>query len=182
MKLEKYIVPFEWRDKSVNLGGLLTGLNNNNRNDLGGLFRDRTLLIAIIVIIIIFGFGYGRGIFGGPVGGVYSGYRGFGAFGQIPPGSFENPFDRKERKHRKRSDARDGDQFAFAYGTNYGYYGYPAYPGFAGYGGYPGGFGGYPGYGGGFFNNDFWFIIAIIVLLFLLGEEREDNESGSINI
>lgn len=165
----------------MNLGGLFTGLGTTgSRNDLFG--RNRNILVILIIIIVIFGFGYGRGLFGGAGGfGGYGGAGGGGGFGGYTEFRYIDPPDRRRStKHRHKNKRYDDDEI-IAYRARYGY----ANPGFE-YGGYginPGyGGPGYAGYAspyGGFFGNDWWFIIAVIALLFLLGG---DNDSADDNV
>ncbi|KPU46044.1 hypothetical protein OXPF_05250 [Oxobacter pfennigii] len=125
---------------------------NNSGNN--GLFgNNKTILIILIVVVVIFGFGYGRGMFG--FGGSPAA-KGFQAYGFIDPKS-------------KRSRRRHDDGYSFGYGQ----YGYPG-------AGAP--LSGFASPYGGFFGNDWWFIIAIIGLLFLLGEDNANDNNNAANI
>ncbi len=172
----------------MNLGGLFSGFGNSTDGIFGK--NSRTLIIILIIIIVIFGFGFGRGIFGiGRTGGGFAGgYQGYGTyppnampFGGLSEYGLYDPERGSKRRKHKHSHSRYGKFGGSGLGLEYGYgYGYGT-PGYGGYGGY----GLYPGYGrgrGGLFGNDWFFIIAVIALLFLLGEDNTKTETANNDI
>jgi hypothetical protein len=160
----------------MNLGGLFSGLGSAGGGGVKGLLgKNRTILIILVVIIVIFGFGYGRGLFGGlgsqgagRYGAAAAAYGNFGDYGYM------DPRRRKKSKHHRHHHGRANAAFEYAeydYAAPYG--GYSAYG--AGYGSGR----------GGFFGNDWFFIIAIIALLFLLSEsaeEKTNTEASNVNV
>jgi len=155
----------------VNLGDFFSRTDGNSGT--GGLFKNKTILIVLVVVIVIFGFGYGRGVF--PGGGRSAGasqYGGYFAYRGVDPGDGRS---RKRSKHRHHGHhGHHGSREEAVYGFGYGASGQ------VGLGGAYGASYGYPGYSrplGSFFGNDWWFIIAIIALLFLLGEDSSGNDN-----